>query len=193
LPARSDIPTEDRSLSACCSQSVPDNLGDMSDHVAEILSVPAERLVAADVLRGVCRLLVRAGVAPLAEVPLGSGRRADILGIDAQGRLTLVEIKVSLADLRGDRKWPDYLDYCDRFFWAVPTGFPLGLFDTPQFAPERTGLMVADRFDAEELRAAPWVQLNAARRKVETLRFARRAATRMMGVTDPDAVIMLAD
>ena len=157
----------------------------MSDRAAEIVSGP---LVSSDVLRGVCRLLVRAGVMPLAEVPLGCGRRADIVGIDTQGRLTLVEIKVSLADLRGDRKWPEYLDYCDRFFWAVPAGFPLGLFETVDFAPERTGLLVADRYDAEELRPAPWVLLGAARRKVETLRFARRAAGRMMGLLDPEGV-----
>jgi hypothetical protein len=69
----------------------------------------------------------------------------------------------------------------------------LGLFDTVDFAPDRTGLLIADRFDAEELRPAPWVTLNAARRKVETLRFARRAATRMMGVMDPDGVVMLDD
>ena len=79
----------------------------MGDLAAEIL---CERLVAADVLRGTCRWLVRAGVAPLAEVPLANSRRADIMGLDAQGRLTIVEIKVSLADLRGDRKWPEYLD-----------------------------------------------------------------------------------
>jgi hypothetical protein len=148
-----------------------------------------ERIIAADVLRGTCRLLVRAGVAPLAEVPLGGGRRADILGVDTQGRLTLVEIKVSLADLRGDRKWPEYLDYCDRFFWAVPLGFPLGLFDTDDFRPDRTGLIIADRFDGEELRPAPWVTLNAARRKAEMLRFARRAALRVQGLADPGLVV----
>ncbi len=150
-------------------------------------------LTAPDVLRGVCRLLVRAGVAPLAEVPLGCGRRADILGIDSQGRLTLVEIKVALGDLRGDRKWPDYLDFCDRFFWAVPAGFPLALFDTDDFAPARTGLIVADRFDAEEMRPAPWVPINAARRKTETLRFARRAASRVLAGLDPEALAMPLD
>jgi len=146
-------------------------------------------LTAADVCRGVSRLLVRFGVAPLAEVPLGCGRRADIMGIDAQGRLTIIEIKVSLADLRGDRKWPDYLEYCDRFFWAVPAGFPLGLFETADFAPDRCGLIVADRFDAEELRPAPWVALNAARRRVETLRFARRAAHRITTMLDPEGMM----
>lgn len=147
-------------------------------------------IVAGDVVRGVSRLFVRAGIAPLAEVPLGGGRRADIMGLDDKGRLTIVEIKVSLADLRGDRKWPEYLDYCDRFFWAVPMGFPLSLFDTPAFAPERTGLLVADRYDAEELRPAPWVPLNTARRKAETLRFARRAAGRVAGLLDPDAMAL---
>jgi hypothetical protein len=149
-------------------------------------NLAADNLIAADVVRGTCRWLARAGVAAIAEVPLGNGRRADLLGLDAAGRLTLVEIKVSLADLRGDRKWPEYLDYCDRFFWAVPVGLPLSLFDTPDFAPDRTGLIIADRYDAELLRDAPFVALNAARRKAETLRLARRAAARWMTRLDPD-------
>ncbi len=147
----------------------------------------ASSLPAGDVCRGVSRWLLRAGVAPLAEVPLGCGRRADILGLDSDGRLTLVEIKVSLADLRGDRKWPEYLAWCDRFFWAVPAGFPLGDFDLPGFAPDRTGLLIADRFDAELLRPAPWHPLPPARRKAETLRFARRAAGRLLAMNDPEA------
>ncbi|WP_310498590.1 MmcB family DNA repair protein [Sandarakinorhabdus sp.] len=148
----------------------------------------AAPLTAADVLRGTCRWLVRAGVAPLAEVPLANGRRADILGVDDAGRLTLVEIKVSLSDLRGDRKWPDYLDYCDRFFWAVPAGFPLADFETTGFAPARTGLIVADRFDAEPVREAPWTQIAAARRKAITLSLARRAAQRVLAINDPEAL-----
>lgn len=146
-------------------------------------------LIAADVARGVGRLLARAGLAPLFEVPLGNGRRADVLAIDAAGRLTLVEIKVSMADLRGDLKWPEYLDYCDRFFWAVPEGFPLSPFEEDWFAPARCGLIVADRYDAAELRAAPLVPLAAARRKAETLRFARRAATRIHALIDPEVAI----
>ena len=73
-----------------------------------------------------------------------------------------------------------------RCRWA----FRSGLFDTPAFAPDRTGLLVADRYDAEELRPAPWVPLNAARRKAETLRFARRAAGRVAGLLDPDAMAL---
>ena len=144
-----------------------------------------ERLLATDVVRGVSRLLHRAGIAPLNEVPLGNGRRADIVGLDPQGRITLVEVKVSTADLRGDLKWPEYLDYCDRFFWAVPDAFPLGDFALPWFQPERCGLIVADRWDAAELRPAPWHLLPPARRKAETLRFARRAAQRLLWASDP--------
>ncbi|WP_164156431.1 MmcB family DNA repair protein [Sandarakinorhabdus rubra] len=147
-------------------------------------------LSATDVLRGTCRWLLRAGVSPLAEVPLAGGRRADILGIDAAGRLTLVEIKVSLADLRGDRKWPDYLDHCDRFFWAVPVGLPLADLHTPPFRPEDTGVIVADRFDAESLREAPWRPLNAARRKAITLNLARRASQRWLCLVDPESALI---
>lgn len=151
--------------------------------MASVIDRPG--LCATDVARGVARLLGRHGAASLCEVPLGNGRRADVLAIDAAGRLTLVEIKVSMADLKGDMKWPDYLDYCDRFFWAVPDGFTLDPFDTPWFRPERAGLIVADRFDAAVLRDAPWHPLNAARRKAETLRFARLAAHRLCRLADP--------
>lgn len=121
----------------------------------------------------------------LCEVPLGNGRRADILALDSRGRISLVEIKISLADLRGDQKWPEYLDYCDRYFWAVPAAFTLGVFDDPWFQPERAGLIVADRYDADIVRDAPWHSLPAARRKAETLRFARRAARRVLNAGDP--------
>ncbi len=144
-------------------------------------------LVAADVVRGVSRLLFRQGIAPLAEVPLGNGRRADIIGIDAKGCVTLVEVKVSLADLRGDLKWPEYLDYCDRFYWAVPQGFDLAPFAAAWFQPERCGLLVADRWDAAELRAPAIHPLAAARRKAETLRYARRGAQRLLFAHDPGA------
>lgn len=150
----------------------------------------AHDLTATDVLRGTCRWLLRAGVSPLAEVPLAGGRRADILGVDAAGRLTLVEIKISLGDLRGDRKWPDYLDHCDRFFWAVPAGLPVADLHTPAFRPADTGLIIADRFDAEAVRDAPWRPLGAARRKAITLNIARRAAHRWLRQIDPESALI---
>lgn len=143
------------------------------------------QLSAQDVARGVVRWLHAHDIAALTEVPLGNNRRADVLGIGADGRITLVEIKVSMADLRGDLKWPEYLDYCDRYFWAVPLGFPQTPFAAGWFQPERAGLLVADSWDAAQLRPAAWVALGAARRKAETLRFARRAAQRLLGDMTP--------
>jgi hypothetical protein len=142
--------------------------------------------IAVDVARGVSRLLFRADCMALCEVPLGNGRRADIMAVDARGCLTIVEIKVSRADLLGDMKWPDYLDYCDRFFWAVPPGFDLSPFETEAFRPQLAGLIVADRYDAAILREPSHRPMAAARRKAETLRFARRAARRTMAALDPD-------
>lgn len=157
--------------------------------VAVPLAVPgvAPALAAGDVLRGTCRWLLRAGVSPLAEVPLPDGRRADILGIDAAGRLTCVEIKISRADLRSDRKWTVYLAHCDRFFWAVPPGVLIDDLATPAFRPEATGLIVADRFDADLLRDAPWRPLNAARRRAATVALARRGAQRWLALVDPES------
>jgi hypothetical protein len=142
-------------------------------------------LIARDVARGVSRLLFRHDRFAMCEVPLANGRRADLLAIDAKGGMTIVEIKVSRADLRGDMKWPDYLDYCDRFYWAVPVGFDLGPFEEEGLRPDLAGLIVADRYDAAIVREAALRPLASARRRAETLRFARRAARRLLGDVEP--------
>lgn len=144
-----------------------------------------ERLEAAQVARGVARLFFRQELIALSEVTLGNGRRADIMAIDAKGHVVIVEIKVSRADLFGDRKWPDYLDYCDRFFWAVPAGFDLDLCARAELRPEVSGLIVADPYDAAVVREAAEQPLAASRRRAETLRFARRAAARLLAAEDP--------
>jgi hypothetical protein len=142
-------------------------------------------LAAQDVARGVTRLFFNQDMFALCEVPLPNGRRADMMGIDPAGLITIVEIKVSRADLLGDCKWLDYLDYCDRFFWAVPAGFDLAPFEKECFHPAICGLIVADRYEGAVLREPALRRLAPARRKAETLRFARRAARRLVGDLDP--------
>jgi hypothetical protein len=142
-------------------------------------------LAAQDVARGVTRMFFNQDIFALCEVPLPNGRRADMMGIDSSGVITIVEIKISRADLLGDGKWLDYLDYCDRFIWAVPAGFDLSPFEGGNFHPEICGLVVADRYDAAVVREPALRRLAPARRKAETLRFARRAARRLVGDLDP--------
>ena len=138
------------------------------------------------VARGTLRQFFRHDMSGILEVPLPNGRRADIMALDGSGRITIVEIKGSRAVRLGDIKWPDYFDYCDRYFWAVPSRFDLSLFESEALWPARTGLIVADQYDAELVRSAPMEPLAAARRKAETLRFARRAARRLTALADPD-------
>ena len=157
------------------------------DPPAACADAPGSPMCAADVARGVARLLLRHDLVAMTEVPLDGGRRADLMAIDARGCIVVVEVKVSRADLLGDAKWPDYLAHCDRFYWAVPAGFALAPFDGAALLPERTGLIVADRYDAAIVREASTVPLPAHVRKRGTLAFARRAGRRLIGLTDPDA------
>lgn len=136
------------------------------------------------VMRGVARLLLRHDCLTVMEVPLGNGRRADLMGLCPKGLVTIVEVKVSRADLLGDQKWTDYLDYCDRFFWAIPETLDAALLEQAGKYPDRAGLIVADRYDAAIVREPVAVALSSARRKAETLRFARRAARRLLGDLD---------
>ena len=140
--------------------------------------------IATEVARGVTRLFCRQDLFAMCEVPLPNGRRADMMAIDPKGALTIVEIKVSKADLTGDGKWTDYLDYCDRFFWAVPPHLA-SICEEERFLPGEAGLIVADRYDAAVTRDAAHRPLAAARRKAELLRFARRAARRLSAQIDP--------
>ena len=132
------------------------------------------------VARGVQRCLYGKGYAPLTEFTLPDGLRLDVMAVGSGGDLLAVEIKVSLADLRGDRKWPGYLAWCERFYFAVPVGFPL------EAVPETTGLIVADRYGAEVVREIPVAAIAPARRKALTLGFARVAAERHLRTLDPD-------
>jgi len=107
------------------------------------------------------------------------------MGIDAKGSVVIVEVKVSRADLLGDSKWTDYLDYCDRFYWGLAPGLDRACLDTEAFRPECCGVIVADAYDAEILRPAPTRKLASARRRVETERLARTSLRRL--VTGADA------
>ena len=141
---------------------------------------------AAGVARGICRLFARNDIWCLAEMPLKGGRRADLMGIDPKGRVVIVEIKVSRADLLGDNKWPDYLEHCDRFYWGVPPGLDRSALEGENFQPDRCGIIVADAYDGEIVRPAPSHPLAAARRKVEVERLARASLRRGLVGIDPE-------
>jgi len=134
---------------------------------------------APDIQRGVARALIDADHAVLSELPLGNGRRADLVALDHAGRITLVEIKSCRADFLCDRKWQAYRDYCDRFYFAVDSDFPCDLL------PADEGLILADRFEGAIVREARVRPLGAARRKAMLVRFARASASRLRAITEP--------
>lgn len=129
--------------------------------------------ITAALCRGVQRLLIDRGFAPLTEMTLANGRRADIAALGRKGEIWIVETKSGIEDFVVDFKWPDYVDYCDAFYFAVAADFPQPLI------PEDVGLIVADGFGGDILRDPPPRSLPGARRKAMTLQFARLAAGRL--------------
>jgi hypothetical protein len=136
---------------------------------------------ALSVARGVGRLTRARGFAMVAELPLATGRRADIVALGPGGEMWIVEIKSSVEDFRVDQKWPDYRLSCDRLFFATHAGVPIDIF------PEDAGLILADAYGAELLREAPEHRLAGATRKAMMIRFAQAAAHRLHGLIDPAA------
>lgn len=165
------------------NRSMDDTLGSPPDPAPAATSVAP---TAAQVARGIGRLFARNDIWCLAEVPLKNGRRADLMGVDAKGLIVIVEIKVARADLLGDGKWPDYLDFCDRFYWGVPPALDRAPLEGPAFLPQACGVIVGDAYDAQILRAAPLTRLAPARRKGLVERLARAAMRRHTALRDPD-------
>lgn len=141
--------------------------------------MPGQRLA-----RGVVRALVGHGFAAVPEMVLATGLRVDVMALGPKGELWVIECKSGRADYQSDRKWQGYLDFCDRFFWAVDADFPVDLL------PAETGLILADAYDAEILRMAPETPLAGARRKAMTQAFARQAARQLLALRDPMAPLV---
>jgi len=153
----------------------------LSQAVAEDAAELTRGTASALMSRGLLRSFAAHGLVCLPEFTLRSGRRADLLCLDAKSRVTIVEIKSSIEDFRTDQKWPDYLEYCDSFYFAVPEGFP------QQLIPPDQGLMVADGYGATVIRESARFTLSPGRRRSLLLQFAQLAARRLHALTDPDA------
>src|SRR3990172_9529209 len=135
--------------------------------------------IAAEIQRGICRALRALGHSVVCELGLANGRRADVVALTPGGDIWIVEIKSCLLDFQTDGKWHDYLDYCDRLYFAVATDFPHDVL------PKEAGLALADRYGAEFVREAVEERLSAGRRKAMMLCFARAAALRLQLHLDP--------
>jgi len=131
------------------------------------------------IARGTARHLHALGYCVVSELPLPSGRRADLVALGNNGEIVIVEIKSSVADFRADQKWMDYRLHCDRLFFATIVDVPCEIF------PKDTGLIVADAFGASTICEAPEHRLQAATRKAMMLRFAHAAALRLQALADP--------
>ena len=129
--------------------------------------------------RGVARYLRSLGYASLEEFVPMRGLRVDVMALGPKGEIWVIECKSSRADFQSDAKWQGYLEWCDRYFWAVDMDFPTDLL------PDDSGLIIADAYDAEIIRMAPEDKLAAARRKKLTLKFARDTARRLHSLRDP--------
>lgn len=129
--------------------------------------------------RGVRRLLAEMGYGTLSEFRLTTGRRVDVIGLNGEAEFVIVEIKTSLEDFRSDRKWREYLPFCDRFFFAIPDGFPDAVL------PGECGVIVADAYGGAVCREACVIPVNATRKRRQIVRFALAASTRLQRAFDP--------
>lgn len=133
--------------------------------------------------RGVCRHLRSLDFTCVEELVPTRGLRVDVMALGPKGEVWVVECKSSRADFMSDSKWQGYLDWCDRFFWAVDGDFPTDLL------PQGTGLILADAYGGEIIRVAPEDKLAGARRKAVVQKFARTAAIRLQSLRDPAALL----
>lgn len=132
------------------------------------------------IARGTARLLASHGFAPVEEFVPHRGLRVDVMAVGPKSEIWIVECKSSRSDFQTDAKWKGYLEWCDRYFWAVGPEFP------SEILPDDTGLIIADAYGGEILRMAPSQPLAAARRRTVLHSFAQTAAHRLQRLRDPE-------
>ena len=131
------------------------------------------------IARGVMRHFAQIGLSSLSEFSPTRGLRVDIITLGISDEIWITECKSGQNDFKSDKKWQNYLDWCDRYFWAVDANFPISIL------PSDTGIIIADAYDASILRGSPLNKLSAARRKKITKSVARSACNRLLLHTDP--------
>ena len=115
------------------------------------------------------------GDATLSEFTLKTGRRVDLIALSRGQHITIVEVKSSLPDFSSDKKWQNYLDWADQFYFAVAENFSV-----ERLANEmRCGILITDGFDTHILREAPLQKLPTQRRIHLIRRLAFAAMTRL--------------
>ena len=134
--------------------------------------------------RGVARHLRSHNFVSVEEFVPTRGLRVDVLGLGPKGELWVIECKSSRADFQSDNKWQGYLEWCDRYFWAVDIDFPTELL------PPESGLIIADSYGAEIIRMPDERKLAPARRKVMVQKFATHAARRLQALRDPGLPVL---
>ena len=154
---------------------------DFCSPIVHILHMTLDLQPGQKLARGVARHLNAHGFVSIEEFVPTRGLRVDVMGLGPKGELWVVECKSSRADYQSDSKWQGYLEWCDRFFWAVDTDFPSELL------PSETGLIIADAYDAEIIRMAPEDKIAPARRKKMIQKFAMDSARRLHALRDPRA------
>ena len=135
-------------------------------------------LEASDIKRGICRHMRNLNYSVLVEFRLKSKRRVDVIGLNRDGKFSIVEIKSSVNDFRSDKKWRDYRPFADQLYFAVANGFPI------EILPKDCGVVIADAYHACILKEAPIVSMNGMRKKNQHILFARTAANRLHNIID---------
>lgn len=141
-----------------------------------------EQLTADRITTAIARMINERGESCLREFTLKSGRRVDIIALGRDGIITVIEVKSSRQDFQSDRKWPEYLEWADRFYFAVAEDFPREILP----GPDQCGIIVTDGFDCLSVQDAPLTKMNAQRRNHLTRRLANTAMRRLEFGTDPE-------
>ena len=109
----------------------------------------------------------------LREFRLKVRRRVDLITMTDKGWITIIEIKSSPEDFCSDKKWGEYIDWADQFYFGVADNFPIDIL------PKQHGIIITDGFDCYETRPSPLNMLNGSRRNTLVRNMAKASMRRI--------------
>ena len=121
----------------------------------------------------IARSYYEQGNGVLREFKLKIKRRVDLVTINDKGWITIIEIKSSVADFRNDKKWNEYIEWADQFYFGVAHNFPI------EILPKEHGIITTDGFDMHEAQPSPVQKLDGSRRKTLFRKLAKASMRRI--------------
>ena len=131
------------------------------------------------ILRNTMRFLSNKGYKMITEFALPNKKRVDLIGINREKKVIIIEVKSNFMSIKKDKKWENYLNYCNLFYFAlseVPEKFKF---------KKKIGFIKSTRLETKIVKDCEYIKMKKLKKNKIIFNFAASAAYKFHRLVDP--------